>query len=302
MQDTPWLKYIVSPLSLRARTFNLFRYRVDLTRYVRMRRQSGMLRMFKPRHTPVYNVRLNGLPAYKVVPQGAPEAKVIFVLHGGGFVLGGGEYCRLAAVNIARATGYMAVSVDYALAPEHPFPAGLDDAFNAYNALISQGILPSDIVFYGDSAGGGLCLSLCHRLKGQGLPLPAAIIALSPATDLTGAGESRTSKASVDRLFSKGVNGVAELYAPGRDLKDPLISPLYGDFTGFPPLRIFVGENEILLSDSVDVAQKAYGQGVDVLVQVWAGMFHVFPAAAGFIPEGRRALREIAEYIKEKLG
>lgn len=302
MQDTPWLKYVNDPLSVRARAFNLFRYRVDLTSYEKMRRQTRMLRMFKPKKDiAVYDIRLGGVPAYKVIPQGAPEDKLIFVLHGGGYVMGGGEYCRFAGVGIARTTGCMAVSVDYALAPEHPFPAGLDDAYAAYRALIEQGFSPSNIVFYGDSAGGGLCLSLCHRLKDTGMPLPAAVVALSPATDLTGVGESRTSKLKVDRLFSKGVKGVAEMYAPGQELRQPYISPFYGDFSGFPPLRIYVGENEILLSDSLDVAEKAYRQGVDAMVQVWAGMFHVFPAAGKWLPESSRALCEIAAYIQEIL-
>ncbi|MDP2891780.1 MAG: alpha/beta hydrolase [Bacillota bacterium] len=298
-----WLKVMNDKPSFAGRMINSFKFDINLEDYAKMRKQAEKLAKFKLAHRGVsmQEVYFEDVRCEWICPEGAKEDKAILCLHGGGYVIGNGPYCHLAGIRVAGATGFRTLTVDYRLAPEHPFPAALDDAYTAYRGLLKLGISASNIVFFGDSAGGGLCLSLCLKLKDDKEPLPAAVVVLSPATDLTGSGESHITKAGIDPVFSKGHVRIANYYAHDHDLKDPYISPAFGDYSGFPPLLICVGENEILLSDSLMVGEKAYSQGVDVQVQVWKGMFHTFPIVGRALPESREAWKEIADFINSKL-
>jgi acetyl esterase/lipase len=296
-----WLHFVDVRPSVFTRAVNRFKVGIDLEKFMDLRKKSGLLILFKNKKgLRLRKERLAGVNCYRVRPRGAACRKTVFYIHGGGFVLGGGGYCISFANTIARETGCAVVAPDYRLAPEHPFPAALNDVYAAYRELLEQGRSPSDIIFYGDSAGGGLCLSLCLKLKDTGVPLPSAMVLLSPACNLTESGETHITKADKDPIFTKSLIGVRELYAPGQDYKDPYLSPVYGNFSGFPPMLIITGENEVLLSDSLTAGKKAYAEGVDVGVYVWKEMFHAFPLLAGFLPEGKEAMKKIAAYIKEK--
>lgn len=300
-----WLTIANQSPSLRGRIFTRMRMRIDLTQYQKLREGTDVVykRLKIPEDIEVCETILNGVRTDFIFPQGAPEDRWTFNLHGGGFVMGSGAYSLHSGIHIARAVGCRTVSVDYRLAPENPLTAALDDTVDAYMGLLEQGAKPENIVLYGVSAGGGLCLSLCHTLKERGEKMPAAIVALSPPTDLSGSGESRKTMLGKDPLFSKkGFSGLTELLRANNDPNDPRLSPAFGDFTGFPPIRIYTGERELLLSDSLMVGERAHAQGVDVQVQVWKRMFHAFPIAERMLPESRRAMREIAAYIRERLG
>jgi len=229
------------------------------------------------------------------IPRGASQDECIMYLHGGGFTFGGGAYMRRNGINFADEFGVRTLSVDYRLAPENKFPAALEDALSAYEYLIER-YSPSKIVIVGDSAGGGLAFSLVHKLKQIGKPLPKAIVAFSPWTDLASRGESHIINRSKDLIFSKNMDFAPE-YAPPEEYENPLVSPIYGSFSGFPPMLIIVGGDEVLLSDSIDLAEKAYKEGVNVEVQVWNRMFHVFPVFGKSVPEAARAMRYVTHFI-----
>ncbi|HZU85999.1 MAG TPA: alpha/beta hydrolase [Anaerolineaceae bacterium] len=235
----------------------------------------------------------------------SPQAikdKVILYFHGGGYVIGSahGHLPITAKFVLGSDTG--ALLFDYRLAPEHPFPAGLEDALSAYRYLLGQGIHPDRIVFMGDSAGGGLCLATLLAARDQGLPLPAAAVALSPWTDLKNTGESYETNAKVDTLTWRESQVVFSKYYVGeQDPGQPWISPLYGDLRGLPPLLIFVGGDELLRDDSTRFAEKAQQAGVEVTLRVGAGMFHCYPACAPAFPEATQALEEICGFIRAKI-
>ncbi|MEW5924399.1 MAG: alpha/beta hydrolase, partial [Candidatus Zixiibacteriota bacterium] len=192
---------------------------------------------------------------------------------------------------------------DYSLAPEHPFPEGLNDSVAAYQYLLGEGIKPSNIVFMGDSGGGGLCFAAMLALKEKGLPFPAAAVALSPWTDLTNSGESWTANARTDNLCWKDAQTVfSKYYAGDNDPSNPLISPLFGDLTGFPPLLIYAGGNETLLSDSTRFAERAKAAGVDVTLNIGEELFHCYPACSPLFPEARQAMDEICTFLKRHCG
>ena len=187
---------------------------------------------------------------------------------------------------------------DYRLAPEHPYPAAAEDAMKAWNYLMLLGYGARDVIITGDSAGGNLALSLVLKIKEQERLLPRGIVLMSPWTDLTGEGKTFQTKAELDPVLDKEyIDRMTRAYAPDRDLTDPYISPLFGDFRGFPPMLIQVGSIEMLLSDSVSVAAKAREQGVKVRLSVYEGMFHVFQMAYLNIPESKKAWAEAGKFI-----
>ncbi|MFA5007025.1 MAG: alpha/beta hydrolase [Candidatus Izemoplasmatales bacterium] len=228
----------------------------------------------------------------------------ILQLHGGAFVSGYSDMYRRSAIRYHRIScGTDVVSLDYRLAPTHPFPAALDDAVEAYDRLLADGYAPERIIVVGDSAGGGLSLSLCMRLRDGGRPLPKAVVTMSAWTDLAAEGESYLRNFTLDPLLGAGTKPLdVDAYAAGRSLKDPLVSPAYGDFTGFPPLMMHVGGFEMLESDTLGVARKAAAAGVDVSVSIYRGMFHVFQLAFDLIPEAKKAWREIGDFIQGQFG
>ena len=236
------------------------------------------------------------------VPQASPD-KVILYLHGGGYTMGLYNSQRDYISRLGRAAGMRVIAVDYRLAPEHPFPAGLEDATATYRWLLSKGYEAARIIVAGESSGGGLAPATLIDLRDAGDPLPACAVCYSPQTDLALSGESVKAKAKADvinRPFD--VPGNAARYAGEYDLKNPLISPLYADLFGLPSILIYVGSEDILLDDSTRFADCASRAGVDVTLKIWPGMLHAFPLLAAFIPEARKAIDETATYVRDKIG
>jgi len=243
-------------------------------------------------------VDVNGVPGEWITPPQVIDERVILYLHGGYYMVGSIQSHRNLAGNIANAAQARALIIDYRLAPEHPFPAGIDDALIAYLWLQDQGNRPDQIVLVGDSAGGGLVLAVLLALRERGKPLPAAAICLSPATDLTLSGESWKFNTKKELIVTPNIGEqIQSLYLGGINARNPLVSPLFGDLHGLPPLLIQVGSDEVLLSDSTSFAERARTAGVDVTLEVWPAMQHVWQFTASFVPEGRQAIVKIGEFI-----
>jgi len=242
------------------------------------------------------------LKAEWLIPSKASKEQVILYAIGGGYVSGSCNDHRAMVARLAKSSGLKVLLVEHRLAPEHPFPAALDDLVAAFRWLLAQAILPTNIVIFGESAGGGLCLATMLALRDQGFPLPAAAVALSPWTDLKLTGESHRTKADVC-LSPKGMSTVCVKYYVGKqDPGLPWISPLYGDLRGLPPILIYVGEYETLLDDSTRFADKARVAGVDVTLKVGEGMIHCYPLLAPLFPEATQAMEEICVFIKTHIG
>lgn len=202
---------------------------------------------------------------------------IILYCHGGGYSTGSCVYARTLTTKLATTTSMDVLSFDYRLAPEHPYPAATEDAMQVWNHLMLLGYGARDIILAGDSAGGNLVLSLMLRLKQENRLLPRGAVLMSPWTDLTSSGKSHVAKASIDPVLNAGyLQEMITNYAPGRDLTNPLISPLFGDFEGFPPVYIQVGSNEILLDDSNMLYKKLLKANVSVKLDLFKGMWHVF--------------------------
>nr|ACZ16567.1 lipase/esterase [uncultured bacterium] len=230
------------------------------------------------------------------VPSSSAD-RVILYFHGGGYVIGSNVAYRGFAGRLARATSSRVCVVNYRLAPEHPFPAALDDAVMAYSWLRQQGYAANRIVIAGDSAGGGLTLATLLKLRELAEPLPAGAVTLSPWSDLAGTGATLAPGAVDDPLVQgDAIGGMAGMYAPN-DLTNPLASPLYGDYAGLPPLLIQVGGREVLLDDAVRVRDKARAAGVDVVYFEGDGLIHVWPVLAANAPESEAALSQIGEFV-----
>jgi len=228
-------------------------------------------------------------------------AGTILYLHGGAYALGSINTHRMLAASLAKNTGRQVLLIGYRLAPEAPFPAGLEDAVNAYLWLLEGGILPKEIIFAGDSAGGGLALAALISLREDGHPLPAGGVLLCPWTDLTLSGASMLEKAEQDFILdSTHLAKFAGLYASEHKLSHPLISPLFADLGGLPPLLIQTGTDEVLLDDARRTAAAAEAAGVDVRLEVYDGMIHVFQMFP-FFPETRQALASIANFTQERV-
>lgn len=233
--------------------------------------------------------------------EGKREEKVILQLHGGGYVGAmRNAYRAFAGLYNEVSKGLSVLTIDYRVAPEHPFPAALEDAVAAYQWLLEQGYFSEQIILAGDSAGGGLAMALCHYIKDHGMHMPCGIIAMSPWTDLLASGESYETNYEKDPLFGKTRDSLIynKDYIGNHDPMDAYISPLYGDFREFPPMLIQVGSYEMLLSDSVSVAAKAREQGVKVRLSIYDGMFHIFQMAMLLLPESKKAWMEIGKFIE----
>lgn len=235
-------------------------------------------------------------------PQSAVTGRVVLQLHGGGYIGPMKNIYRRFAVKYSRLSfGADVLSADYRVAPEHPFPAAVEDAVFAYRWLLEEKKYRSDqIVVAGDSAGGGLALGLCMYLKDHEIPLPGGIITMSPWTDVTLSGESYESNYEVDPLFGNSRESMIyqNSYIVGADPKNPYLSPLFGDYKDFPPMLMQVGSQEVLLSDTLSVAKKARKAGVKVRTSVYDGMFHVFQMGLDLIPESREAWDEVGEFLR----
>jgi acetyl esterase/lipase len=256
-----------------------------------------------PAHFEVTPVKIGDLSAEWMVPAQGSKERVILYFHGGGYVLGSSQGHRPFVAKFVKGSGIGALVVDYRLAPEHPFPAALDDAVAAYRWLLAEGLSPSNIVVAGDSAGGGLALATLLALRDQGVALPAGAVALSPWTDLKCTGPSLTTNRDVDTLtWLESWAVFSEYYVGDSDPERPWISPLYGELHGLPPLLIFVGGDELLRDDSTRFAEKARQAGVDVTLRIGEGMFHCYPACAPLFPEATQAMAEACAFIKAHIG
>jgi epsilon-lactone hydrolase len=235
-------------------------------------------------------------------PAGARADAVIMYLFGGGYTISSPRSRRKLAGHLARAAGTRALVPDYALAPEHPFPGAIESAVSAYRFLLGGGFEPGRIILSGDSSGGGLTAATLLALKQAGLPLPAGAVPISPWADLAFTGGTYESLAPVDLTATReGLQRMTADYLRGADPRDPLASPIFGDFSGLPPLLVVVGGHEILLDDAVGLARRAALGGVDVTLRIWAGMQHIFPIYAGFLPEADAAIAEIGGWIRSHI-
>jgi len=255
-----------------------------------------------PRGTRTENLQIAGMPAAMItVREARPDYTVLF-LHGGAYVVASFRNYGHFTWRIGRAARARVLAIDYRLAPEHRFPAALDDAMAAYRWLLDRGYDPERILIAGDSAGGGLALALMLKLRDEGAPLPGAAIALSPWTDLALTGASLTTNAVRDpMLVASEVPRFAEMYAGNADRKDPYLSPLYGDPRGLPPTLIQAGGDEILLDDAGRMAEKMKDASCRVDYQIWPGMPHVFQLLVPVLPEANAAVEEIGKFVQRVL-
>jgi len=233
--------------------------------------------------------------------ENADPEKAILYFHGGMYLIGSTKGHRVHVAKFVKGTGINALTFDYRLAPENPFPAGLNDAVDAYNFLLSQAFKPERILFVGDSAGGGLCLATLLALKDRNIPLPAVAAVLSPWTDLSLSGESyqQNKYSCVSTLGSPEY--ASAYYVGSNDRKHPYISPMFGELAGLPPLHISAGSKEILLDDSVHFAKKAKEAGVDVTLTIGDGMCHCYPAFGNLLPESKDTLYEILAFLRKHI-
>ncbi len=245
------------------------------------------------------SVNIAGIPGNWITVQDANDEKVILYLHGGAYHLGSVNTHRTLIARICKAARMRALAINYRLAPEHPFPAALDDATSTYRWLLAEGFHPENIIVAGDSAGGGLSIATLISLRDSGIPLPAGVVCLSPWTDLANTGDSIKNNIKIDYIFSDNLEVSARLYAGDYDLKHPLISPLYADLHSLPPLLIQVGSDELLLDDSTRLAAHAQEAGVVVTLEIWEGMIHVFQGLAMLLPESKQAIKRIGLFMQE---
>jgi monoterpene epsilon-lactone hydrolase len=252
-----------------------------------------------PKGTTTIEKALGPVPAVRIARSNSRPDSVVFFLHGGGYIAGGPALYRQVAWRIAEAARAGVIAVDYRLAPEHPFPAAIDDAFAAWRALLAEGFDPRRCAILGDSAGGGLALSLALKLRDERIPLPAAVVAISPWTDLAVTGLSARAGASDPMLNASELAPMAAQYLAGADPRDPYASPLYGDPHGLPPTLIQVGGDEILRDDATRMAEKLKNAGCTVALEIWPRMPHVWHAFAPVMPEARRAIARIGEFVRQ---
>ena len=255
-------------------------------------------------HGQWYPVKTGNISMEWVAADGADPDRRILYMHGGSWISGSPAGYRAFLSNVSQAAGAVVLAVDYRLAPEHKFPAGLEDCTQAYqwmrqNSTDGRGLLLSAYLM-GDSAGGNLALATLLKINDAKLPMPEAVVALSPATDFTGGSPSLVSRASVDPIINPQILPalIPAYLGKHNEPTDPYASPLFGDYSGMPPLLLQVGDAEVLLDDSKRLAKHASEQGCDVTLEVWDGMPHVFQGFAPFLPEASEAIANIGKFIR----
>jgi len=254
-----------------------------------------------PEDCKVEPITLAGRPAEKITPAGAHRDRTLFYLHGGGYCIGGPASHRALVARLAKAASATAYVLDYRLAPEHPFPAAVDDAVAAYQALIDGGRSAAHTVIGGDSAGGGLTVATAVAARDAGLPTPAGLYLISPWANLANASRAYEVKGATDPIIDqKNIDEFAEAYVGGGDRRRPLVSPVHADLTGLPPMLIQVGSEEVLMSDSALLAEVAGLARVDVTLRIWPEMIHIWPFFAG-LSAGGRAIEEAAAWMKARV-
>jgi monoterpene epsilon-lactone hydrolase len=259
--------------------------------------------MFVPDEIHTTEVDLAGMRTLLVAPAGESRSGTILFFHGGGFVFGSPETDMCLTAALVTRTGYRAYSPDYRLAPEHPFPAGVNDAFDAYRALLDAGQNPSTIALAGASAGGGLVVTTLIKARDAGLPMPAAIVAFSAGLDVTRTGASMDEKAGIDPIFTReSLKHREPMYLAGADPHQELLTPAtLADPTGFPPILLQAGTNEVLLDDTTRMAKRAQDAGVDVILDITADVPHVFQTFAGVLDAADQALDRAAFFLRQHL-
>jgi acetyl esterase/lipase len=251
-----------------------------------------------PADVSVTAATLGGIPTAEITIDGIEPRHVVLYFHGGVYVLGDAFQAAALASQVGRRVRARVISVDYRLAPEHPFPAAVDDALAAYAALLHNGTAPSDIVFAGESAGGGLAVATLVNARDHGLPLPAAAFVMSPYADLTLAGKTLETKREVDPLMSReNLQSRVTDYTAGQDAALGLISPIFADLSGLPPLIIQVGSHEVLLDDAVRLARQAATADVEVMLDITPGVPHVFQTFSPILDEGAAALDRAGQFL-----
>jgi monoterpene epsilon-lactone hydrolase len=269
--------------------------RADLERQARHARVPGEVQVQATSIGPIYAEWLR--------PRNAASNAALLYLHGGGYTMGSCNTHRALAARIASAANVDALLIDYRLAPEHPYPAALADARNAYGWLMQRGLDADKVVVGGDSAGGGLAVALAVGLRDQAQPLPGALICLSPWLDLTMSGQTMKTVAQADPLITWESSVLhARRYVRDHHPKEPLISPVFANPAGLPAIYVQVGEHEVLRSDSERFVRAARQAGIHVRFEIWPGMWHVWHAWAPWVPEAGHAIRLIGDFIREKLG
>jgi len=255
-----------------------------------------------PTGVTVNRSELGGIRTEILHAEGAPEGRAILYIHGGGWVAGAPVNHRAITGRLAKLVGATVYAPDYRLAPEHRFPEGLDDCVAVYRALLDKGFAPRSIAIGGDSAGGNLTLATALKLKMLGLPQPAALVCLSPATALDAELPSHRGNIASDAMFAEGMHDtVRAAYLGGHDASDPLVSPLRGDVSGLPPTLIQCSGAEMLRDDGVEMAAKMKAAGVEATLEVWPRLPHVWQAMADLLPEGRKAIAGIAAFLNARL-
>jgi monoterpene epsilon-lactone hydrolase len=247
-------------------------------------------------------IEIGGVSGIEVTIAGNETEHVILYFHSGVYVIGSAAATVPLVGDLVRRTGVNAITLDYRLAPEHPYPAAVDDARAAYEALLAHGTNPDQIVLAGESAGGGLAVATLLASRDAGLPMPSCAFLLSPYADLTLSGETLVERQSLDPILTpEGLRVRAPEYVAGADAADPLISPIFGDLSGLPPLLIQVGSHEILLSDALRLAARAATSDVAVTLDVTPGVPHVFQGFAGLLDEAGAALDRASAFVKAQL-
>ena len=265
--------------------------------------EASMGMMPTPPNTKVTPVKVDGIASEWVDAPTARADHAILYLHGGGYVIGSPVTHRSLAGKLSETSKARVLVIDYRMAPENPFPAAVDDAVKAWRWLLAQGLSPAKLAISGDSAGGGLTLATLVALRDADVALPKAVAMLSPWTDLTGNSETMTTRAEKDPMVQKaGLMAMGALYLNGKDAKTPLASPLFADLRGLPSMLIQVGDHETLLDDSRTLDKNAKAAGVDVTLEVWDEMIHVWQLFHPMLPEGVKALERIGEYLRGKWG
>lgn len=256
-----------------------------------------------PQSASINPVKIAERPAEWVCDPDTDDGRVMLYVHGGGYVQGSLASHRNLVFEIARSMKGKVLNLDYRLAPEHPFPAAVEDTVNAWAELLEMGIDPKKASFGGDSAGGGLVIAALVSARDKGLPMPSCACCISPWTDLVGSGRTMDTKALEDPMVNRAaLKFFSDFYADKEDKTNPLISPLFADLAGLPPLLIQVGTAETLLDDSRRLATRARYAGVDVSYAEWEGMPHIWHIFAPLLEKSRKAIIELGEFVERKTG
>ena len=252
-----------------------------------------------PKDVSIERFKIGNIPAEWISIPGADEEKVFFNLFGGGYTMGTLESRRWIPYHLSRVTNLRCLNIEYRLAPEYAFPAALDDSLKSYKWLLSKGFDPKKIIISGESAGGGLAIATLLKLKELNISIPAAGVLMSPWVDLTGSGKSLINNQKYEPLMMEGIESMAKSYAQKESLKNPLISPVFADLKGLPPLLIQAGEIEALVDDSISLAERAKRVGVEVKLEVYDNMTHVFQNFGEKLSESIKAFESISEFIRK---